>query len=125
MDVQWLANITDNGVCRREDSLHCLPCLEVQQNHLAYGKSANEVNVHNIAVTTLGSNLKTHLFKEHGIDINKSEVYEKQRTLLGNWCTKSVASRTTYDLNKDIVLWFCQDLEAFSTANKQGLTTVF
>jgi hypothetical protein len=113
----------DNGVCRTEDRLHCLPCLEVQQKRLANGKSAKEVNIHNIAVTTSSGNLKTHLFKEHGIDIDKSEVSEKQRTLLGNWCTKSVASKTTYDLNRDIVLWFCQDLEAFSMANKQGLTT--
>ena len=107
-----------------KDRYYSQPCLLIQQKHLEEGKAASITQIHNIASTTLSGNLKPHLFKMHNINID-CDSKQKEKTLLLNWClpSEAKAAQSSYDINRDMVLWFCEDLNPFSMASDNGLNT--
>ena len=93
-----------------------------QQALLASGKSAHLSNVHNISLNTFSGNIKVHLYKDHHIDIDDDDKRDKAQTLLDNWCSKDgAACNSQRDLNREILLWFAEDLEPFNTVEKPGI----
>lgn len=67
------------------------------------------------------------MIKEHLIDIDSNAKKDKSRELLENCCsgTKGTLSKSLYDVHRDIVLWFCEDVEPFSTVENSGCRNFF
>ena len=106
-----------DGTLIAKDRYYCQACLSIQQKRLDEGKATSITQIHNIASTTLSGNLKPHLLEMHYINID-CDSKQKKKTLSLNWCSSSEAKATQsiYDINRDMVFWFCKDLNLFSVA---------
>ena len=112
------------GKIKYNKRYHCKPCLDAQQANLKAGRSASWTKLHSISVTTFSGNIKTHLYKKHSIDIDCEKKNERTKTLRDNWCSEAPrAANSSYELNRDVLLWFAEDLEPFSSVEKPGLNT--
>ena len=100
--------------------------MQAEQAKLASGKAAHISKIHNISQSTSSGNIKVHLYREHKIDMDNEAKSEKNQQLIRNWCVENrPRACSAYDINRDILLWLCEDLESFNTVDKIGLRTFF
>ena len=56
---------------------------------------------------------------------NEAKI-KKNQQLVRNWCVENgPTARSALDVNLDMLLWLCEDLESFNTVDKIGLRTFF
>ena len=113
------------------DRHYCRVCLKNEQAKYAKGDSkAHLSKVKHFSRKTSTTALCEHLYSEHGIN-TKNPVTSfshslKQSTLDSQVDTNRLQPATSsYELNRDIALWFALDLEPFETINKSGFNYFF
>jgi hypothetical protein len=106
---------SENNDILDRDKWYCLPCIDVEKQKLIDGRAGHLSSVHSIGITTSTGNLKVHLAKFHGINVDNEKIAEKQQKLMKSWIgIDAKPAATKYDLNRELVLWFCEDLRPFN-----------
>ena len=102
---------------------YCMKCVDAEKAKRDEGHLSK---IHKVGNGTATGNMKQHLLKSHSIDTDTIQATQKQRQLLEQWCSldkkKSMAS---FDINREILLWFCQDLLPFNLVEHEGMTRFF
>lgn len=76
------------------------------------------VKAYSLGEKTGTGNFFNHAVAEHGISYTKEQNY-KMTTWLQN-TTRGASAATLFDLNRDIALWLCEDLQPFDRIEKPG-----
>ena len=105
---------------------YCQPCLEEETKKISDESKAGHLSkVHRVAVGTATGNLKVHLSKYHNVNIDCDRTVEKQQGILRNWITSSKPATSCYEINRELIMWFCKDLKPFSMVEDAGFVKFF
>ena len=103
-----------SGSTRYDNQLYCKLCFQAEMN---------KENGLLSKVYSLGENTATGNFFNHAAVAHPKEFSKGQSNKLTGWLAKASKGQeatSQFDLNRDIVLWLCQDLEPFEIVEKRG-----
>jgi hypothetical protein len=98
---------------QRDENVFCRLCFE---RELQNGSLGRLTNVYSLKKSTASGNLLNHGVVAHNLK-------KDENPKLDNWLvsvTKSTEASSSYELNRDVVVWLCRDLLPFNTIEKQG-----
>ena len=108
-----------------ETRYYCSLYLEAQQLHT----NGHIFQVASFGLTTSSGNMNLHLSTGHGIQENDNSKIHKVLEYFKTYQPASGASSsgalTSYELNRDLVLWLCRDLQPFEMVAKESMVDFF
>jgi len=126
---KYVGFIYQNDSCREpidNKRYYCIPCLEDQKK----AGSCHLSKVGNFSVGTSTGNINHHLLDKHEIVVESSQAAvplilkyiskHKMKSGEGEGSDGAACNITQHEFNRDILIWFVQDLLAFENVAKLG-----
>ena len=116
----------DGGKCVDDHAYYCMDCLSEEKRKQLETKNGHLTNIHHVSLGTSTGNMKVHLSKSHNIEVDTDVVREQQTNIIDNWLSPNQQSASgTYEVNRELILWFCSDLHPFSMVEDKGMKRFF